>query len=100
LLLATLSLLHERLGTAGFVSGLHWLLGPLYQWRGLRERIVVRMMLVVELVESGNRPGWRHWLTQGDEGGAPSLALAVRKPHWPDHLVFLIVALALGALLL
>ena len=98
LLLATLSLLHERLGTAGFVTGLHWLLGPLYNWHDLRERIVVRLMLVVEFVERGSGGGgWREWLGEADTGPR-GLTLAIRPPHWPDWLAMVLVALGVGML--
>lgn len=98
LLLATLSLLHERLGTAGFVAGLYWLLGPLRRWGGLRERIVVRLMLVVEYVEHGNASGgWRAWLEEGD-AEPQSLNLSARRAQWPDWLALLLVAGILGAL--
>jgi hypothetical protein len=98
LLLATLSLLHEHLGTAGFVSGLYWLLGPLYRWYGLRERIVVRLMLVVEFVESGNGIGWRYWLSEKNDSGPRTLSLAIRRQHWRDRLALLVVACAVLAL--
>ena len=98
LLLATLSLLHERLGTAGFVAGLYWLLGPLGRWSGLRERIVVRLMLVVEYVEHGAAAGgWRAWLEEGD-GGPSHLTLAIRRTRWPDWLALLLVAGTVGVL--
>jgi hypothetical protein len=98
LLLAMLSLLHERLGTAGFVTGLYWLLGPLCFWHDLRERIVVRLMLVVEFVESGNvGGGWREWLGEADTG-PQGLMLTTRSPHWPDWLVLALLACGVGML--
>ncbi|MDD5248592.1 MAG: CbiQ family ECF transporter T component [Rhodocyclaceae bacterium] len=98
LLLVTLAVLHEHLGTAGFVSGLYWLLGPLHGRRGLRERIVVRLMLVVEFVESGSGAGWRHWLSEDGDSGPQSLSLAIRRPRWRDRLALLAVACAVVAL--
>jgi len=62
LLLASLAIVHERLGTAGMMTGLHWLLAPLAHWRTLRERIVVRLMLVLEHVENAPATSWREWL--------------------------------------
>jgi hypothetical protein len=98
LLLVTLALLHEHLGTAGFVTGLHWLLGPLFHWQGLREKIVVRLMLVVEFVEGGNIKGsWRDWLDSADTG-PQSLTLAIRQPHWPDWLMLLLIVVGIGML--
>ena len=91
LLLATLALLHEHLGTAGLVTGLHWLLGPAARWRGLRERIVVRLMLVVEFVENGNAGGWRDWLGEADIG-PHSLTMTIRRAGWHDGLALLLMA--------
>jgi hypothetical protein len=96
LLLATLALLHERLGSTGFVSGLYWLMTPLGQWRNLRERIVVRLMLVVEKVESGKNLGWRHWLDEIDDGEPSHLEIAATNVSWRDGLVFLAIAGGLG----
>lgn len=91
LLLASLSVLHEFLGTEGIVSGLYWLIGPLAGRHGLRERIVVRVMLVVEFVESGSG-GWREWLSDSDVG-PHSLSLGLRAWHWQDWVVLLAVVL-------
>jgi hypothetical protein len=86
LLLATLALLHEKLGNAGLISGLYWLLSPLAGWRELRERIVVRLMLVLDYVEATPSAGWRGWLLQ-DVPGPDNLTLAVARPGWPDWLL-------------
>lgn len=98
LLLATLSLLHEYLGTTGIVTGLYWLLRLLCLRHDWRERIVVRLMLVVEFVESGNvGGGWRAWLGESD-AGPQGLTLAIRRAHWPDWLALLLVACGVGLL--
>lgn len=89
ILLTTLAILHEHLGSRGLVAGLHWLLGPLFPWAGLRERIVVRLMLVIDFVESGTG-GWKSWLGDGDAGPA-SLALEVRPARWFDWAALLCV---------
>lgn len=84
LLLASLAVLHERLGNDGLIAGLHWLLGPLAGWRELREKIVVRLMLVLDYVETEPSGGWRGWLT-GDTSGPERLALvsgSVRYTDW------------------
>ncbi|MGE5468122.1 MAG: hypothetical protein ACM3Y9_11935 [Ignavibacteria bacterium] len=94
-LLTTLALMHERLGTRGFVGGLYGLLLPLSRWHGLRERIVVRLMLVIEFVESGNGGGWRHWLDEKSDDGPDWLALDVRPARWTDRVA---VAAVVGAL--
>lgn len=76
LLLASLALLHEHLGTGGMMAGLHWLLAPLANWRALRQRIVVRMMLVLDYVETAPAGNWHHWLS-ADVPGPDSVELPV-----------------------
>ncbi len=60
-LLASLALLHEKIGTSGLLAGLYCLLGP-FAWR---EATVVRLMLVLEYVEQKQTAGWREWLKDG-----------------------------------
>lgn len=101
LMLSTLALLHERLGTAGMVTGLHALLRPLSLWRDLRERIVVRLMLVLDHVESGAgiARGWRSWLDEETVAAGPDrLVLATAQWGWADALCLLAAAALLGAL--
>lgn len=99
LLLSTLALVHEALGTAGLVTGLHCLLGLLCPSGALRERIVVRLMLVVEFVESASfQGGWREWLGEADMG-PQSLALTVRRIGWGDGFALLLVAGGVAAAL-
>lgn len=98
LLLATLALLHEHLGTRGFVAGLYWLLTPLAHWRGLRDRIVVRLMLVVEFIENDHRGGWKYWLDERHDAGPDTLPLKVRRPRWQDRIAMVAVVGALVAL--
>jgi hypothetical protein len=57
-MLASLALLHELLGTSGFLAACYWWLGPL-PWR---RATVVRLMLVLEFAEKKQQPGWRAWL--------------------------------------
>ena len=97
ILLTTLAVVHERLQTAGLLTGLYTLMAPLRPaWR---ERIVVRLMMVIEFIEHGDgRTGWRHWLDE-DSGGAVRLTLAVRATGWPDRVVFfLLLVMAAGVL--
>ncbi len=98
LLLSTLALLHESLGTKGFIGGLYWLLAPLSHWRGLRERIAVRLMLVLEFVEARQPGGWRHWLDESNDDGPDKIALEVRPARWQDRATMLAVACAVVAL--
>lgn len=84
LLLASLAVLHERLGNEGLIAGLHWLLRPLASWREARERIIVRLMLVLDYVETEPRGGWRAWLS-GDVSGPDTLVLvtgSARRLDW------------------
>lgn len=97
LLLASLALLHERLGNIGMMSGLYWLLAPLAGWRTLRERIVVRLMLVLDYVERPPTAGWRGWLGAEDVG-PESMDLAVRQARGVDWLVLAAVILASATL--
>jgi hypothetical protein len=93
LLLATLALVHERLGTAGFMAGLHWLLAPLAGWRTLRERIVVRLMLVLDYVETAPLGDWRAWLV-ADMPGPDKLHLAVRPARSVDWAMIVLLLCA------
>jgi hypothetical protein len=86
LLLASLAAVHERLGTTGMMMGLHWLLGPLGQWRTLRERIVVRTLLVLDQVENAPVSTWREWL-KGDTAERSQLSLTVGSLRAVDWLV-------------
>lgn len=83
LLLASLAILHEWLGNDGLIGGLHWLLGPLAGWRALRERIVVRLMLVLDYVETEPSGGWRGWL-KGNTAGPECLELVTGSLGYPD----------------
>lgn len=97
ILLTTLALLHEHLKTAGLLTGLHALLG-LMRNEPLRERIAVRVMLVVEFIEGREaKAGWRHWLDD-DDRGPDRLTLAVRRLRWPDWTVFAAMAVVGSAL--
>ncbi|HZV54406.1 MAG TPA: hypothetical protein VFF82_05640 [Rhodocyclaceae bacterium] len=97
LLLASLALLHEHLGTVGMMAGLHWLLAPLAGWRTLRERIVVRLMLVLDNVETSPGGNWRDWLVV-DSSGPDSLNLAVDSLHPLDWAILgLLAVLAVTA---
>jgi len=97
ILLATLALLHERLQTAGLLTGLHALLG-LARSEALRERVAVRVMLVIEYIEGrDSKAGWRHWLDD-DDGGPDRLTLTVRPLGWRDWIAYAAMALAAGAI--
>jgi hypothetical protein len=91
LLLASLAVLHERLGNEGLIAGLHWLLRPFAGWRGARERIIVRLMLVLDYVESEPRGGWRHWLS-GDVSGPDKLVLVTGVTKGADWAVLSLLA--------
>jgi hypothetical protein len=85
LLLASLAVVHERLGTSGMMVGLYWLLSPIARWRTLRERIVVRLMLVLDHVENAPAATWQEWLDRDFE--CPDrLALAVGSLRIADWL--------------
>jgi energy-coupling factor transport system permease protein len=87
LLLATLAVLHGHLGTTGMMAGLYWLLSPLAQWRLLRERVVVRLMLVLDYVENKPLIRWRDWLNH-DLASPEYLQLAAGPLSLFDGFVF------------
>lgn len=91
-LLSTLAILHERLGNDGLIAGLHWLLGPLASWRELQERIVVRLMLVLDYVETEPRAGWRGWLVVGDVSGPERISLNSGRVRCQDWVVLGLLA--------
>jgi len=84
IMLTTLAVLHQHLGSRGLLCGLYALLWP---FRG-REKTVVRLMLVLELAESREKRSWREWLQPEVSGAAsdsPQIelpALAVRAHDW------------------
>ncbi|MBU1236137.1 MAG: hypothetical protein KJ634_06600 [Gammaproteobacteria bacterium] len=92
LLLASLATLHERLGTTGMMAGMHWLLAPIAHWRTLRERIVVRLMLVLDHVEGAKAANWREWLNQ-DQHGPDHLTLVVGTARVVDWVTMALLGL-------
>ncbi len=95
LLLASLAVIHEILGNAGLLSGLHFVLSPLAYWHNLRERIVARLMLVLDYVENGpGAGGWRAWLSDPAAGGVERLELPVFAMGFADWLVLGLLAVA------
>jgi hypothetical protein len=95
LLLASLAVVHEILGNAGLLAGLHLILAPLASWRNLRPRIVARLLLVLEYVENGPEPGgWRAWLSDPTESGAERLHLPAYCIGSADWTAFAFLAAA------
>jgi hypothetical protein len=93
LLLATLGVVHEILGNRGLLAGLHFVLAPLAWWRNLRERIVARLMLVLDYVENGpGVRGWRAWLSDPPLGGAESLDLPLFPMGFADWATLTLLA--------
>jgi hypothetical protein len=93
LLLSSLAMLHQRLGNDGLIAGLHWLLGPIAGWRELRERIVVRLILVLDYVETEPRGGWRGWLS-GETSGPERLSLVTGRVGYRDWTVLAVLTAA------
>lgn len=74
-MLASLALLHERIGMQGLLAGLYWVLGGLGVL-GVRDATVVRLMLVLDQVERQEKTDWRSWLAPvAAEGGTEVLHL-------------------------
>lgn len=92
--LASLAIVHQRLGNEGVISGLHLLLAPLAAFGELRRRMVVRLLLVLEYVESAPGAGWRYWL--GESGAEPSaVSLQLRALGAGDIAVAALLLVAL-----
>lgn len=94
LALASLAAVHERLGTDGLMAGLYWMLAPLAPLRSLRDRIVVRLMLVIEYVESPGGRTWRTWLYGDERSGPDVLPLPIRPATILDWTIILIVTVS------
>jgi hypothetical protein len=93
-LLATLALLHERVGTQGLLTGLHALLKPF----PFGDVTVVRLMLVLEHVEQKRDIGWRTWLEAGKTGaGTQRFILEMSRMRGRDFLLLGGWGLVLGA---
>lgn len=95
LMLVTLAVIHERLGNIGMLEGLYVLLAPLSRWRRLRERIVVRLLLVLEYVEDETSSrDWRAWLADHDADGPDLMMLPARVLAGSDRMILTFVAVA------
>lgn len=92
LLLTTLAWLLRTLRHDGLIAGLHCLLQPLGR---LRDRIVVRLLLALEHVESEQPAGdWRAWLDAGADEGAEQVSLAVAELRTSDRLALAVCGAA------
>lgn len=95
-MLASLALLHERIGMQGLLAGFYWVLGGL----GVRDATVVRLMLVLEQVERQEKTDWRNWLTPvAAEGGTEVLHLQMPPVTVLDRVLIggtLLAMLAVG----
>lgn len=89
IMLATLAVLHQRLGSQGLLAGLYALLRPF----SMREATIVRLMLVLEHVESRERLSWREWLSPAaDRDVAPDGRLTIQAPALRPRDAFLMLA--------
>jgi energy-coupling factor transporter transmembrane protein EcfT len=75
--LASLSLLLKYTPAEDLVSALHRIMSPLERLGIDRCRIAVRLLLVIEYVESGSPRGWRDWLIP-DAGGHARTRIALK----------------------
>lgn len=109
LLLGLLALLLEWLNAAALVSGLYLLLAPLVFLGVDRCRVAVRLLLVLEYVEFGERSGenidWREWLNRTDPPASladnEKIALTVAPFSPADYAIMAVLAAAVycGAVL-
>lgn len=90
-MLASLAVLHECIGTRGLLAGLYGLLRPL----GMSRTSIVRMMLVLDIVETPPAGGWRVWLAMEteSEGRVTSLTLEVPDFNLTDRVLIMLVSL-------
>ncbi len=87
IMLTTLALLHERLGTVGLLSALHALLRPF----SLRDATVVRLMLVLEYAEGREKLSWREWLSPASDAMPANDTLRVPAIRLQRHDVLMIL---------
>lgn len=93
------ALLLEGLPVSRLVGGLHALLRPLGRLGLPRERLAVRLMLVLRYVDSAPAAAWRDWLEDDGINGnsADRIVFAREAFAWRD-LATLLVALGVAAL--
>lgn len=92
-MLASLSLLHERLGTAGLMAALYSFLAPVPWGRAT----VIRLMLVLESVEQKPGTSWREWLEEapGEADRLESHTLQIEQLTWRDKAMMAAALLAM-----
>jgi hypothetical protein len=102
LVLGLLALLLQYTSSAQFVAGVFGLLKPFASWGLPRERMALRLMLVLEYAEErkgeGRLESWRQWLhwlegQENDAEASPPVSIAVAPLKMADFA-------ALGGLLL
>jgi hypothetical protein len=96
--LASLALLLRTTPSEDLVAAFFSLLAPFRAFGVDRGRIAVRLLLVIEYVESAQPRAWRDWL---DPAIAPTARSAIVLRHTPLSLrdaVALLMALVLGGL--
>lgn len=100
ILLLLLALLLQIMSKERLVEGLHSLLYPL-RWFGFdRNRIALRLLLVMRHIENpAPAAGWRHWLEEED--AAPvRIDLQTHAWRWPDYALVAALTGLCGAYLL
>jgi energy-coupling factor transporter transmembrane protein EcfT len=94
--LASLALLLEYTPPAAFVGALFGLLSPAAGLGLDRERVAVRLMLVMQYAEAARGGNWREWLDPAAPAGPERIALTRMPWRWHDG-VLLAVALSAAA---
>lgn len=97
LLLALLALLLERQTISRLIGGLYLLLAPFARTLD-RARIALRLLLVLEYVEAGDRPRhWRDWLDP-PPSATEDAAIELDVPHLrvPDYCAIAAIGMALA----
>jgi len=97
-IVALVAILAERSTLAELVSALHALLAPV---GSARDRIAVRLMLVLDLVDSAPGRGWRDWLAPEQADIGPTCFVLDRTPVTAtDYAAVALIIAASGSLTL
>lgn len=103
-LVALVSLLGLALGrtpASELLGGVHWLMAPLARIGFPRDRIALRLMLVLDYVRSDGARPWKHWMAHDTQASAESSVLVLRRnPLRPSDFAVLAACAALGIFVL
>lgn len=96
--LASLALLLEYTPSAAFVGALYGLLSPAASLGMDRERVAVRLMLVMSYAEAARGGDWRDWLEPAAPARSERIVLTAAPWRWHDGLLLAVALLTAAAL--